>query len=222
MKFRTDFVTNSSSSSFIFQRKFSIEEIRHLRSRLMEDSRTDPYSPSYKELNDDFEYILEGIKTIDKLSPRVLAEVVSWYRDEMVSHLLGDEDPGGNENYTLSDERLRILAGIWYFDYFVTNYNEPQNEYARPTYDQLEESVWFYLSYAHLDYGNELFDRWITDNAEKFLGVLVSVAEMPLPEIFQMITGGKYMVYDDLETHYLISEILEESENCLFGCNHMG
>lgn len=221
MKFRTDFVTNSSSSSFIFQRKFSIEEIRHLRAKLATKVRTDPYS-TYKELNDDFDYLLEGIKTPDKFSSEVLAEVVSWYRDKMVSPLIGDKDLGGGENYTLSDEKLRILAGIWYFDYFVIRLNEPDKEYAHPTYDQLEESVWFYLSYAHLDYGNELFDRWITDNAEKFLDALVGVAEMPLPELFQMITGGKYMYYDSFETCWLVSEVFREDENCLFGCNHMG
>ena len=221
MKFRTDFVTNSSSSSFIFQRKYSIEDIRHLRSRLLKKATKSPYSPNYRDLNDDFDYILEGIKTIDKFILETLSEVFSWYRDKIISKLTNDSNPAESEPNTLSDEKLRILAGIWYFDYIVDRYCSHSNEHTSPTYELLEEYVWDYLTVAY-QYDDDRLAILITENGERFLTALADVAKMSLYEIFEMITGGKYMYYDSMESDWLASKTLQEDENCLFGCSHMG
>ena len=59
-----------------------------------------------------------------------------------------------------------------------------------------------------------------------FLNFAVKYADVSLGEIaetlFDKLYGAKYMYFDQMETHYVIAEVIKESENCVLGCNHMG
>ena len=65
MKVRTDFVTNSSSSSFIFTKKLSDEDIRRLWSQFYENARKEACVGEREALAFEFEWSLEKIKPID-------------------------------------------------------------------------------------------------------------------------------------------------------------
>lgn len=43
-----------------------------------------------------------------------------------------------------------------------------------------------------------------------------------LADVMEYFFGAQYLYFDETETHYLISEALEEAGLCLYSCCHMG
>lgn len=132
---------------------------------------------------------------------------------------------------TLTDEIFEVFAIIMVTECIGhVNYDRERNWNDRFRSDKATEIeisnyLWEAMGYQCSTH-DELMHYIMTVDFEKFFAFAVKYADVPMGEmveaLFERLFGAKYMYFDDMETHYVIADVIKESDNCVLGCNHMG
>ena len=89
---------------------------------------------------------------------------------------------------------------------------------------EIEEWIINYISINLENY--YMFDKILYEillnNYDRVSQCAKKYANVPAGVILENILEAKYMYFDDGETHYLIADVIKESQYCIYGCNHMG
>ncbi|MBO5371522.1 MAG: hypothetical protein J6A75_02265 [Lachnospiraceae bacterium] len=233
MKIRTDFVTNSSSSSFIFK-----------------ENETEALHKAFADMRYVEKWLFDWMQGIN-LSPihehtmEEIFEVAEWYMRDILKNILTDypvEHPNEDweafnkreweyikeiGNKKISDEALKKIAGIFVL-YAIDAYGNNIGE--RYKIDRLSREVIVDCIIEHmsccLDIWNRSVDEFtrnvIAYNYEKMITFAQEYADICAGVILEELLGAKYMYYSQLETHYLIADAIKASPHCILGCGHMG
>lgn len=248
MKIRTDFVTNSSSSSFILK-DTKMDDIY----KSFENKKDSILAEEWYD-EDDYEMFLDWLKWI-KPTPirehnmRDLYSVLGWYEENIYKKVLEkvidfdsikwkyhisevyDQVIEKLSKITLTDEIFEVFAMIMVAECIEhINYDRERNWRDRYRGDKVTEIeisnyLWEVLRYEG-PFHDELAYYIMTVDFEKFFDFAVKYADVSMGEIvevlFEKLFGAKYMYFDDVETHYIIGDTIKESDSCVLGCNHMG
>lgn len=247
MKIRTDFVTNSSSSSFILK-DTNMGEIY----QAFEKKKHEILTKKWYDEEDYNEYLdwLKGIKPIPIHEHGIdeLTEVLGWYEDEILAKIfekgvdaeikisedeywhLKPETEEALEKCHFTDESLEQIMRIMIVDCIYEDYPHmvlKDGSIQRLDYvsrEAIQNHLVEILSYERCCC--HIFIFIVSHYYEKVWELAEKFANRPVGEIveelFVSLYGARYMYFDDYETHYLISNTIGESPICVLSCNHMG
>ena len=251
MKIRTDFVTNSSSSSYIFKEydkksfvKAALEGLEMFLSKegseydleWLEDWFGKDYKKGYSSA---VKYMFSEIHPIQKCSIEELSYILCFFDCEICEILLN-----GTEHFIRSgrqcedrDHYRKILSGplsdqiqekiagyiaaVYMTDDLYDNFQ--RTEYTIFTENILYDHMMPQLYNEVADYFDTLaYSNYIENHGDNILEHLKKYTGLTAGEIAAKLFGNVYVYFDDLETHYLYGDVFQEMPICILGCNHMG
>ena len=231
MKLRTDFVTNSSSSSFIFEKGIDLSEFKQ---RAMEKHKV-VYGPSqYKGYfrYEDGEWILQHleqeVERISELDYWPLRELYVWYERDVVEQWLKKEP---EEFSQWSAEGKNFIFVKYYLDFIfffmpAMGYDIEKNQTIE-TKRVYEVFQWEYLEFLIWELEDKIAEKIIYFLENEYELVEEYFKEMSqktvfLGDLIETFFDCELVLYSDIESPWCMSQALKETEGCLWGCNHMG
>lgn len=213
LKIRTDFVTNSSSSSFIFNKNTNLKELEKKFNEkalyYINLSKTSSgNSEDYKYTGDVLKGLIRQVVTPDKLSLWQLLEVLSWYLYDYIAKLLKEK-----KIEELSKEEKKAV-----FAYIISDLYD-EDTLDEDTLKRLEEKALYELNTTRrfndgaVDVANENYEEW----AE-----FVKYYKDKPYKLLEDILDCKYIIYNNDSIDYYVAEFLSEMDTCSNSCNHMG
>lgn len=235
MKIRTDFVTNSSSSSFIFKEYDQGKIKKAIEKRLSVPPKDEWEERSYEWVR---ESCIEG-KRFKEHCTSNLWEVFSWYREEVICDILGIKYKKLYYNYkdeyeknyfkvieelekqVYEAEKCKKLTALFIMDVYK-HFFEYSREVVRISisYDFMKLHVWEYLDCWEQQ--DEITKEFYLENIGELMKHAREFDGKDLGDVMEVLFDAQYLYFDDLETDDLIFEALRNAGLGLYASGHMG
>lgn len=247
MKIRTDFVTNSSSTSFIFKEdnlEQHKDDIAKTIKKMIDEDENNFWDENY--IFEQFDQVCNNIKRIKDHDIWNLDELYGWYpipgMDGEVFKLFWGEKNHDEKEFTpdqeeffrqnLTDKDVDEMAVFIIQDMLSYGFRDEDGHREiknSVTAKQIEEYlIPFRDKPEEMTERRPTIEKWIRYcGYERTLDAMLKYADVSYGEITEMLIekkyGAKYLYFDEEETHYIIPEAIQKHTDSLVAYQtHMG
>lgn len=233
MKLRTDFVTNSSSSSFLFEKGTDINELKkQVLARYEElDAKQDRHwrSPEFvesirqreREFLQNFENEIQHFTDVDEWG---LSEIYDWYGDDMLKKKLAGM-PENKSQWSREVKRFVYLYSYIHFIFWWSRTEIPEIDICGMI-DTVAVKDLFRVRYAdcYAEDAEEICRYFIKNEFSELMGYFEEMAQKPvrMGELLEQYFECELVIYNGIQVEVCLADALAEAKECVYSCVHMG